>query len=126
MRTSLTRFPALSVRSSNADALDSSYLLVLFIGHLKAGWLTNSITTIRMSPTAVLFDVDTGRISIRQCEMLKNITMNVLNYATNYSYLIRRKSKRKSPERSPGALSPQALRAQRRDLTPLKRQGSTG
>ncbi|GKB90188.1 hypothetical protein Tco_0962460 [Tanacetum coccineum] len=30
------------------------------------------------SPTAVLFDVDTGRISIRQCEMLKSTTQNVL------------------------------------------------
>nr|GEU61812.1 hypothetical protein [Tanacetum cinerariifolium] len=30
-RTSLTRFPAQSVRSSNADALDSPYLLVLII-----------------------------------------------------------------------------------------------
>ncbi|GKE42698.1 hypothetical protein Tco_1469982, partial [Tanacetum coccineum] len=30
------------------------------------------------SPTAVLFDVDTGRISIRHCEILKSITLNVL------------------------------------------------
>ncbi|GKD88450.1 hypothetical protein Tco_1363957 [Tanacetum coccineum] len=29
----------------------------------------------RKSPTAVLFDVDTGRISIRHYEMLKSITM---------------------------------------------------
>ncbi|GJS54784.1 hypothetical protein Tco_0628146 [Tanacetum coccineum] len=32
IRTSLTGFPAQSVRSSNADALDSLYLLVLYIG----------------------------------------------------------------------------------------------
>ncbi|GJZ56682.1 hypothetical protein Tco_0612176 [Tanacetum coccineum] len=32
----------------------------------------------RKSPTAVLFDVDIGRISIRQCEMLKSTTLNVL------------------------------------------------
>ncbi|GJR51369.1 hypothetical protein Tco_1401890 [Tanacetum coccineum] len=30
------------------------------------------------SPTAVLFDVDTGRISIRHCKILKSITLNVL------------------------------------------------
>ncbi|GJU44219.1 hypothetical protein Tco_1201485 [Tanacetum coccineum] len=30
------------------------------------------------SPTAVLFDVNTGRISIRHCEMLKSTTLNVL------------------------------------------------
>nr|GEY46476.1 hypothetical protein [Tanacetum cinerariifolium] len=32
----------------------------------------------RKSPTAVLFDVDTGKIPIRHCEMLKNFTPNVL------------------------------------------------
>ncbi|GJY13855.1 hypothetical protein Tco_0383164 [Tanacetum coccineum] len=32
----------------------------------------------RKSPTAMLFDVDTGRISIRHCEMLKRTTLNVL------------------------------------------------
>ncbi|GJV14267.1 hypothetical protein Tco_1359590 [Tanacetum coccineum] len=32
----------------------------------------------RKLPTAVLFDVDTRRISIRHCEMLKSTTMNVL------------------------------------------------
>ncbi|GJV34661.1 hypothetical protein Tco_1395061 [Tanacetum coccineum] len=30
------------------------------------------------SPITVLFDVDTGRISIRHCEMLKSITLSVL------------------------------------------------
>ncbi|GJR72367.1 hypothetical protein Tco_0084732 [Tanacetum coccineum] len=33
----------------------------------------------RKSPTTVLFDVDTERISIRHCEMLKSITLNVLS-----------------------------------------------
>ncbi|GKA51487.1 hypothetical protein Tco_0744683 [Tanacetum coccineum] len=32
----------------------------------------------RKSPTVVLFDVDSGRISIRHSEILKNITLNVL------------------------------------------------
>ncbi|GJW50627.1 hypothetical protein Tco_0091978 [Tanacetum coccineum] len=31
-----------------------------------------------MSPTAVMFDVDTGRISICHCKILKSITLNVL------------------------------------------------
>ncbi|GKB32241.1 hypothetical protein Tco_0871642, partial [Tanacetum coccineum] len=31
-----------------------------------------------MSPTAVLFDVDTERISIHHCEIQKSITLNVL------------------------------------------------
>nr|GEY90467.1 hypothetical protein [Tanacetum cinerariifolium] len=66
-RTSLTGFPAQSIRSSNAIALDSSYLLVLIIEtsqsrqrvdtsliHLESG----------KSPTAKLFDVDSGRVSI--------------------------------------------------------------
>ncbi|GKB85208.1 hypothetical protein Tco_0957480 [Tanacetum coccineum] len=30
------------------------------------------------SPTTVLFDVDTGKISIRHCEILKSISLNVL------------------------------------------------
>ncbi|GKB47286.1 hypothetical protein Tco_0898039 [Tanacetum coccineum] len=45
-RTSFIGFPAQSVRFSNADALDSPYLLVLFIGYLKEGFLTNGISTI--------------------------------------------------------------------------------
>ncbi|GJR02043.1 hypothetical protein Tco_0525027 [Tanacetum coccineum] len=115
IRTSLTGFLDLSVRSSDADALDSANLIVLLTGHLKAGFLINSIATIktltvnqlvaillielsihlldqnrylvdtslihiesRKSPTAVMFDDDTGRISIRHCEILKSITLNVL------------------------------------------------
>ncbi|GJR86291.1 hypothetical protein Tco_0210302 [Tanacetum coccineum] len=52
-RTSFIGFPAQSVRSSNADALDSPYLLVLFTRHLKEGFLTNgisTITTVRVDP----------------------------------------------------------------------------
>ncbi|GJW43775.1 hypothetical protein Tco_0072574 [Tanacetum coccineum] len=30
------------------------------------------------SPTTVLFDVDTGKISVRHCDMLKSTTLNVL------------------------------------------------
>ncbi|GJS12189.1 hypothetical protein Tco_0368985 [Tanacetum coccineum] len=33
----------------------------------------------RKSPTVVLFDDDIGRISIRHCEILKSITLNVLS-----------------------------------------------
>ncbi|GJW33047.1 hypothetical protein Tco_0053079 [Tanacetum coccineum] len=69
IRTSLTRFLAQSIRSSNADALDSLYLLVdTSLIHIES----------RKSPTAVLFDVDTGRISIHHCDILKSITLNVL------------------------------------------------
>ncbi|GJY46144.1 hypothetical protein Tco_0435207 [Tanacetum coccineum] len=122
IRTSLIGFPAQSVRSSNTEApedannaLDSPYLLVLFTGRLKAGYLTKSIATFRTvkvnqlvtilliessihvldnigipvnislthieshkSPTTVLFDVDTRRISISHCEIPKSITLNVL------------------------------------------------
>ncbi|GKD13043.1 hypothetical protein Tco_1197450 [Tanacetum coccineum] len=70
-RISLTGFPARSVGSSNTDAVDwtkFSYPVdtsLIHLGSLK-------------SPTAVLFDVDTRRISIRHSEMLKSITLNVL------------------------------------------------
>ncbi|GJS52167.1 hypothetical protein Tco_0625529, partial [Tanacetum coccineum] len=72
-RISLTGFPAQSVRSSNIDALDSSYLLVLITETSQSRQHES-----RKSLTAVLFDVDTGRISIRHYEMLKSITLNVL------------------------------------------------
>ncbi|GKC60721.1 hypothetical protein Tco_1088319, partial [Tanacetum coccineum] len=45
------------------NALDSSYLLELIIGTSQSRQHES-----RKSPTAVLFDVDTGRISIRHCE----------------------------------------------------------
>ncbi|GKE19323.1 hypothetical protein Tco_1426900, partial [Tanacetum coccineum] len=58
-RISLIGFPAQSVRSSNADALDSPYLLVLIIRMSQSRQ-----HECLKSPTAVLFDVNTGRISI--------------------------------------------------------------
>ncbi|GJS77809.1 hypothetical protein Tco_0727690 [Tanacetum coccineum] len=70
-RISLTGFPAQSVRSSNTDALDSPYLLVLVTGTSQSRQhFDTSLIHIesRKSPTAVLFDVDTKRISIRHCE----------------------------------------------------------
>ncbi|GJZ32148.1 hypothetical protein Tco_0577584, partial [Tanacetum coccineum] len=70
-RISLTEFPSQSVRSSNADALDSAYLLVLITGTSQSKQhVETSLIHIesRKSPTAVLVDVDTRRISIRHCE----------------------------------------------------------
>ncbi|GKA30976.1 hypothetical protein Tco_0717281 [Tanacetum coccineum] len=58
-RTSLTGFPAQSIRSSNAIALDSPYLLVLITG-MSQSRLHES----RKSPTKSLFDVGSKRISI--------------------------------------------------------------
>ncbi|GJT38293.1 retrovirus-related pol polyprotein from transposon TNT 1-94 [Tanacetum coccineum] len=70
-RISLIGFPAQSVRSSNADALDSPYLLVLITETSQSRQhIDTSLIHVeyRKSPTAVLFDDDTGRISIRHCE----------------------------------------------------------
>ncbi|GJU45490.1 hypothetical protein Tco_1202756 [Tanacetum coccineum] len=72
-RSSLTRFPVQSVRSSNADALDSPYLLVLITRTSQSRQHES-----RKSTTAVLFDDDSGRISIHHYEILKSITLNVL------------------------------------------------
>ncbi|GJV85645.1 hypothetical protein Tco_1525543 [Tanacetum coccineum] len=82
-RTSLTGFPAQSVRSFNADALDSPYLLVLNTGitslihiesHHRCFPVDTSLIQIesRKSPTAELFDVDSRRISI--------VTVNTKKY----------------------------------------------
>ncbi|GJV61812.1 hypothetical protein Tco_1467912 [Tanacetum coccineum] len=62
-RTSLTGFPAQSVRSSNAVALDSPYLLVLITETSQSRQHES-----RKSPTTELFDDDSGRISIHHCE----------------------------------------------------------
>ncbi|GJW12551.1 reverse transcriptase domain-containing protein [Tanacetum coccineum] len=62
-RTSLTGFPAQSVRSSNTIALDSPYLLVLITRTSQSRQHES-----RKSPTTELFDVDSGRISIHHCE----------------------------------------------------------
>ncbi|GJV61531.1 hypothetical protein Tco_1467631 [Tanacetum coccineum] len=58
-RTSLTGFPAQSIRSSNAIALDSPYLLVLITGTSQSRQHES-----RKSPTKSLFDVGSRRISI--------------------------------------------------------------
>ncbi|GJW93598.1 hypothetical protein Tco_0173270 [Tanacetum coccineum] len=70
-RTSLTGFPAQSIRSSNAVALDSPYLLVLITEtSQRRQHVDISLIDIesRESPTIKLFDVDSGRISIHHCE----------------------------------------------------------
>ncbi|GJV35685.1 hypothetical protein Tco_1408162 [Tanacetum coccineum] len=70
-RTSLTGFLAQSIRSSNAIALDSPYLLVLITGTSQSRQhVDTSLIHLesRKSPTAELFDVDSGRISIHHCE----------------------------------------------------------
>nr|GEU77251.1 RNA-directed DNA polymerase, eukaryota [Tanacetum cinerariifolium] len=67
IRTSLTRFPAQSVRSSNAYALDSPYFLVLNTGTSQSKQhVDTSLIDIesRKSPTKSLFDVGSSRISI--------------------------------------------------------------
>ncbi|GJS22036.1 hypothetical protein Tco_0450668 [Tanacetum coccineum] len=64
-------FPAQSVGSSNTDVLDLPCLLVLITGTSQSRQhVDTSLIHIesRKSPTAVLFDDDTGRISIRHCE----------------------------------------------------------
>ncbi|GKD90165.1 hypothetical protein Tco_1365672 [Tanacetum coccineum] len=69
----LDRFPAQSIRSSNAGASDSLYLLVLVIGTSQSRHHGSY-----KSPTTMLVDVDTRRISICHYEMLKSTTLNVL------------------------------------------------
>ncbi|GJQ89443.1 retrovirus-related pol polyprotein from transposon TNT 1-94 [Tanacetum coccineum] len=74
------RFPAYSVRSSNTDVLDSPYLHVLITETSQNA--TNVDTSLihiesRKSPTAELFDVDFGRISI--------VTVNTKEY---HSYVL--------------------------------------
>nr|GEU46285.1 hypothetical protein [Tanacetum cinerariifolium] len=56
-------FPAQSIRSSNAIALDSPYLLVLITRTSQSRQHESC-----KSPTAELFDVDSGRISIHHSE----------------------------------------------------------
>ncbi|GJX69089.1 hypothetical protein Tco_0304816 [Tanacetum coccineum] len=62
-RISLTGFPAQSVRSSNTIALDSLYLLVLITGTSPSRQHES-----RKLPTAELFDVNSGRITIHHFE----------------------------------------------------------
>ncbi|GJV73472.1 hypothetical protein Tco_1493467 [Tanacetum coccineum] len=70
-RISLTGFPVQSVRSSNTNVLDSPCLLALIIGtSQRRQHISTSLIHIESckSPTAELFDVDSGRISIHHCE----------------------------------------------------------
>nr|GEU29591.1 putative reverse transcriptase domain-containing protein [Tanacetum cinerariifolium] len=67
----LEGFPAQSIRSSNAIALDSLNLLVLIIGTSQSRQhVDTSLIHLesRKSPTTELFDVDSGRISIHHYE----------------------------------------------------------
>ncbi|GJS07905.1 hypothetical protein Tco_0364701 [Tanacetum coccineum] len=71
---SLTGVSSSSVGSSNTYVFDLHACSVLINGTSKAGQHvdTSSIhIESRKSPTAVLFDDDTGRISIRHCEYLR-------------------------------------------------------
>ncbi|GJQ99531.1 hypothetical protein Tco_0522516 [Tanacetum coccineum] len=73
-RVSLTGFPAQSVGSSNTYVLDLPCLLVLITGTSQSRQHvdTSSIhIESRKSPTAVLFDDDTGRISIRHYSFVR-------------------------------------------------------
>ncbi|GJW92348.1 hypothetical protein Tco_0169901 [Tanacetum coccineum] len=63
----MTGFPAQSIRSSNAIALDSSYLLVLIIRTSQSRQHES-----RKLPTKSLFDVGSRRISI--------VTVNTKEY----------------------------------------------
>ncbi|GJX32709.1 retrovirus-related pol polyprotein from transposon TNT 1-94 [Tanacetum coccineum] len=84
-RISLTGFPAQSVRSSNAIALDSPYFLVLITGMSQSRQhVDTSLIHIesRKPPTAELFDVDSGRISI--------ITVNTKEYHSDVLAIITR------------------------------------
>ncbi|GJU53294.1 hypothetical protein Tco_1227008 [Tanacetum coccineum] len=70
-RISLTRLPAQSVGSSNINVLDSPCLLVLITGTSQSRQhVITSLIHIESckSPTAELFEVDSGRIFIRYCE----------------------------------------------------------
>ncbi|GJT99893.1 hypothetical protein Tco_1110232 [Tanacetum coccineum] len=78
-------FLAQSVRFSNAIALDSLYLLVLIIGASQSRQhVDTSLIHIESSkpPTAELFDVDSGRISI--------VTVNTKEYHSNVLEIITR------------------------------------
>nr|GEV66334.1 zinc finger, CCHC-type [Tanacetum cinerariifolium] len=73
-RTSVTGFPAQSIGSSNTIALDSPNLLVL---NTEASQSRQHVDTSLIHiesykpPTAELFDVDSGRISIRHYNTLE-------------------------------------------------------
>ncbi|GJS03825.1 reverse transcriptase domain-containing protein [Tanacetum coccineum] len=71
LKNLLDRFPAQSVGSSNTDVSDSPCLLVLIteMSQSRQHVITSLIHIESCkSPTAELFEVDAGRISIRHCE----------------------------------------------------------
>ncbi|GKC06826.1 hypothetical protein Tco_0998436, partial [Tanacetum coccineum] len=76
-RTSLTGFPAQSIRSSNAVALDSPKLLILITGTSQSRQYES-----RKSPTKSLFDVGSRRISI--------VTVNTKEYHSDVLAIITR------------------------------------
>ncbi|GJW06655.1 hypothetical protein Tco_1569078 [Tanacetum coccineum] len=80
-RTSLTGFPAQSIRSSNATTLDSPHLLVLVTGTSQSRQHES-----RKSPTKILFDVGSRRISI--------VTVNTKEYHSNVLAIIARVMRR--------------------------------
>ncbi|GKD09897.1 hypothetical protein Tco_1189582 [Tanacetum coccineum] len=77
IRTSLTGFPAQSIRTSNAIALDSPYLLVLITETSQSRQHES-----RKSPTKSLFDVVSRRISI--------VTVNTKEYHSDVLEIITR------------------------------------
>ncbi|GJR44052.1 hypothetical protein Tco_1312155 [Tanacetum coccineum] len=83
--TSVRGFPTQTVRSSNAIALDSLYLLVLIIGTSQSKQhVYTSLIHIESCkpPIAELFDVDYGSISI--------ITVNTKEYHSDVLAIITR------------------------------------
>ncbi|GJT65449.1 hypothetical protein Tco_1016929 [Tanacetum coccineum] len=87
-RISLTGFPAQSVGSSNTNVLDSPCLLVLITGTSQSTQHV-SISSIHVesckSPTVVLFDDDTKRISIHHL-----ITKGISKCSRKISRIMRR------------------------------------
>ncbi|GJV49183.1 retrovirus-related pol polyprotein from transposon TNT 1-94 [Tanacetum coccineum] len=84
-RTSLTGFPTQSIRSSNAIALDSPYLLVLITEMSQSRQhVDTSLIHLesRKSPTKSLFDVGSRRISI--------VTVNTKEYHSDILEIITR------------------------------------
>ncbi|GJV26023.1 hypothetical protein Tco_1378718 [Tanacetum coccineum] len=90
-RTSLTGFPSQSIRSSNAIALDSRYLLVLITGTSQSRQHES-----RKSPTKSLFDVGSRRISI--------VTVNTKEYHSDVLAIITRIIRREADSKIPYSL----------------------
>ncbi|GJS23212.1 hypothetical protein Tco_0451844 [Tanacetum coccineum] len=94
-RISLTGFPSQSVGSSNTDVLDLPCLLVLITETSQSRQhVDTSLIHIesRKSPTAVLFDDDTGRISIRHSCGLNDVQQVHISYGVAKSDELRHSS----------------------------------